>query len=277
MAEMPLPSPQLDGLETPTVGAWTKDKHHYLWRYIDIFTTGMKNSFELHYVDLFAGTGIAKIEDSELLWGSPLLAAQARSKFHRLHLCERDPKKFGALQRRLEAFTQPIPPNLLQGDANEHVASIAAAIPAMGTLSLAFLDPYGLHLNFETIRTLTANHRRVDLLIYFPDRVDILRNFDRYAADAFDTNLDRFLGTDAWRNELKGIATNRRGEVILKIYQDRLRSIGYEFSDSVRISRRDDVPLYQLVFCSRHVLGAKFWKEIKKTEPDGQRQLNFGD
>ena len=52
-----LPSPKDDDLYIPTVGEWSRDKHYFLMRYIDAFTTSMKNKKwqGLHYIDLFAG------------------------------------------------------------------------------------------------------------------------------------------------------------------------------------------------------------------------------
>jgi len=70
-----LPLPKDDGFDIPTVGQWSHDKHYFLWRYIDAFTNAMKNKWELHYVDLFAGSGVEKLEDSgQLEWGSPMFS-----------------------------------------------------------------------------------------------------------------------------------------------------------------------------------------------------------
>ena len=88
-----LPVPEDDGLLTPEVGDWSRDKHHFLWRYLNAFTTAMRNKAwaGLHYIDLFAGAGIERLKGSgELDWGSPLLAAQAKHPFAQLHLCEKN-------------------------------------------------------------------------------------------------------------------------------------------------------------------------------------------
>lgn len=66
--------PQDDGLYIPTVGQWSSQKHYFLRRYINAFTTSMKNKWSaLHYIDLFAGAGIERLKDfRELDWGSPM-------------------------------------------------------------------------------------------------------------------------------------------------------------------------------------------------------------
>ena len=129
------------------------DKHYFLWRYLNAFTTAMgkKNWVGLHYIDLCAGAGIQRLKGSnQLEWGSPLLAAQAKRPFDGLHLCEKSKKKGDALRERLKQFQQPADPQLVAGDANKNVTKIVNVIP-LGALSLAFLDPNGLHLHFSTL------------------------------------------------------------------------------------------------------------------------------
>ena len=99
-----LPPPQDDGLYIPTVGDWSQDKHWFLTRYIDAFTTSMRNKRwkGLHYIDLFAGAGIERLKTSQKLnWGSPMIAAKAPHSFSRLHLCEKNKRKYDALVTRV--------------------------------------------------------------------------------------------------------------------------------------------------------------------------------
>jgi three-Cys-motif partner protein len=162
-----LPPPEEDGHYIPVVGPWSADKHHFLRRYIDAFTTSMRDKKwkGLHYIDLFAGAGIERLRGDGLDWGSPLIAAQARFKFAQIHCCEKNRRSFDALQARLARYRQPADPQVLRGDANKRVVEIIETLP-LGCLSLAFLDPYGLHLHLETLRHLAA--RRTDLIIFSP-------------------------------------------------------------------------------------------------------------
>ena len=112
-----LRTPSDDGLYISKVGLWSIHKHYFLRRYIDVFTTGMKDRGwkGLHYIDLFAGPGIEKIKTTGALeWGSPLIAAQARFSFAQLHLCELKKNKFTALEKRLASFPQPEQPQLIR-------------------------------------------------------------------------------------------------------------------------------------------------------------------
>src|SRR4030042_4964328 len=104
-----LPPPNDDGLYIPTVGEWSQHKHYFLTRYIDAFTTSMSNKKwqSLHYIDLFAGAGIERLRTSRKLdWGSPLISAKAPRKFDRLHLCEKNKRKYNALRSRIGVIRQ---------------------------------------------------------------------------------------------------------------------------------------------------------------------------
>jgi three-Cys-motif partner protein len=271
-----LEPPADDGLVIPKVGEWSAHKHYFLRRYIDVFTTGMKNRgwSGLHYIDLFASAGIEQLKsDGSLEWGSPLIAAQAPNQFARLHLCELKQRRFDALAKRIERFPQPTAPQLIRGDANVAVHEITQAIPE-GTLSLAFLDPTGLHLHFETLRVLASANRRIDLVIFFPDHLDALRNW-KINLEQPDSNLDRVLGTGEWRSRAEGISKARWGEMLRKLYQQQIRTLGYESFDVERISIPTGQPLYVLMFASKHERGGDFWRKIAGKKPSGQRSFDW--
>lgn len=125
-----LPPPKDDGLFIPTVGEWSHNKHWFLMRYIDAFTTSMKNKKwrSLHYIDLFAGGGIERLETSQKLdWGSPMIAVKAPYPFDRLHLCEKNKRKYNALVSRIGKIRPDY--QLLDGDANRKIWEIVKEIP----------------------------------------------------------------------------------------------------------------------------------------------------
>ena len=269
-----LPPPKDDGLVIPEVGDWSKDKHHFLQRYLDAFTTAMKDKQwqGLHYIDLFAGAGIERLEKSRQLdWGSPLLAAQTRYPFTRLHLCEMMQDKCEALRERVGRFSLPQEPQILYGDVNKRVAEILAEIPE-GTLSLAFLDPYGLHLDFATVELLSRH--RSDLIVFFPDHLDALRNWELYEAKP-NSNLDRFMGTRDWPAVLRSTPKQQWAEKLRDLYLAQLKTLGYAESafERICVGKR---PLYLLIFCSRHRVATKLWRRIASKHADGQRLFDFG-
>jgi len=268
-----LAPPKDDALYIPVVGQQSKDKHFFLNNYIGIFTTSMRRKWKLHYVDLFAGAGMEKLKDSgQINWGSPLIAANTRFPFQRLHLCEKNRRKFDALESRI---LEILPDSqVLCGDANEKVHAIVGEIENEGSLSLAFLDPYGLDLAFETLRALATI--RADLIIFFPDRLDVLRNWKQYYYDDRESKLDRHLGSDSnWRSVLDNAPPNKRVEHLRSLYVQRLKEkLGYLHVEYERIPTHGR-PLYYLVFCSRSELGARFWRDICRNKRDGQKTFRF--
>ena len=225
----------------------------------------------LHYIDLFAGSGVERIKETgELEWGSPLIAVQVRYPFNFLHLCEKDKEKYDALSQRISRYHSNV--QLINADANEIVGKIISQLPPR-TLSLAFLDPYGLHLNFETVSILSS--RRVDFILFFPDRLDMIRNWRAYYFENNESGLDKFLGDGVdWRQTLESVSKERYADELLKLYQNQLVKLGYKHFDPKRISMRGR-PLYRLIFCCKDPTGLKLWHNISLKEPDGQRTFDW--
>lgn len=269
-----LSQPQPDGLFTPEVRSWSRDKHHFLHRYLDAFTTAMKkkNWSGLHYIDLFAGAGIEYVENYGLDWGSPLIAARQRYKFTQMHLCELTKKKFDALDKRLQNFEFEIAPQIICGDSNEKVSEITSTIPK-SALTVAFLDPYGLHLNLDTIKHLPT--RNIDLIIFFPDHIDALRNWKIVYEDNQLSNLDLVLGTDKWRDIRIEHPPDKWANELTKLYQQQLRTLGFQYFEYERITRLNGAPLYKLIFCTKHPTGLHIWAKVATSKPGGQRSFDF--
>jgi three-Cys-motif partner protein len=200
-----------------------------------------------------------------------MIAAKAPHPFDRLHLCEKNKRKYEALTTRIAKLRPDS--QILHGDANDKVHEIVKDIPQR-TLSLAFLDPYGLHLDYETLRTLSVI--RADLIVFFPDHLDALRNWERNYLDNPDSNLDRCLGLGAdWRSLLNNAPKQRRAELLRNLYVDQLKNqLGYTEFEFERVSFRNH-PLYILIFCSRDKLASKLWRAISEKKADGQRTFRF--
>jgi three-Cys-motif partner protein len=269
-----LPEPRDDGLIVRPVGPWSQDKHYFLRRYIDAFTVAMRNKpwSGLHYIDLFCGPGIEFVKEKGLDWGSPLIAAQSPIPFARLHLCDINRKYHDTLAKRLHNFKQPQSPQLICGDTNQIVEQVITTIPNK-SLSIAFLDPTGLHLQFKTLRSLST--RRVDFIIFFPDHLDALRNWRKVYAGKPDSNLDLVLGGAPWRGQLENAPREKWAQVLRDLYVNQIRGLGYEHFAFERISMPNGRLLYQLIFCSRDNTGLKIWNGISRSKPGGQQSLDF--
>jgi three-Cys-motif partner protein len=268
-----------DGLPTRSVQHWTQDKLIFWNRYIHITTTAMVGNpawrAGLIYVDLFGGPGICTLKETrKRIPGSPLIAAHAPKPFERIIVCEKDPELANACNIRLQTSPARKRFSVLEGDCNNLVESVGAMIPDRA-LTLAFIDPTGLHARFETIAALSGRGR-VDLLLLFADAYDIQRNVEVYYQDP-NSNLDQVLGPGSdWRAQWDGL-DNRNSTNVRKMFADiyknqLLRHLKYRvFGEHQMRSVRG--ALYRLIYASKHERGLDFWEKATHKDPGGQGRL----
>lgn len=138
---------------------------------------------------------------------------------------------------------------------------------------MAFADPFGLHLDFETVCKLAEC--RCDLIILLADNMDALRNWATYYMDNPDSTLDRFMGEQGWRELLSGTSTDRQARALRERYQSRLGELGYKHFAHERVQNSRGHDIYTLLYSSRSKVGLKFWHEAAKVDEGGQRRLEF--
>jgi hypothetical protein len=99
-----------DGLLLPEVGEWSERKYRLIASYAAMFATAMRGKWKTRtYVDLFAGAGRAKIKGSQrIVATSATLALDVPHPFDGYVLCELDPRKAEALQRRVARIVQKL-------------------------------------------------------------------------------------------------------------------------------------------------------------------------
>lgn len=252
----------VDGLTVRPSGPWIYRKHFYLKRYADIFTRGMQRKWVLTYIDLFAGPGRCLIESTGTETdGSPLIALNY--DFSSYVFVESHPRDLDALKERCSNSPKSAQIKFILGDCNTVIDQIHPR-----ELSLAFIDPTGIDIRFDTLRTLTKN-RRVDLLINIQFGMDIKRNFGRYLKMKTKSELDLFLGGNVSWDDLK---TPRDA---IRIYKNQIKELGYstvEYKDMV-VRNVKNAPMYFLLFASKNPRGLYFWKEITAKDEMGQYEM----
>jgi three-Cys-motif partner protein len=263
-----------DGLPARPSGAWVLDKKDYVERYLAIFTKGVSSKWggKLAYVDFFAGPGKNIIrETGEEVDGSPLLALER--DFGRYVFVD-VPEILVTLRMRLRNHPKLQRISFIEGDCNLVIDDVLKALPA-NHLTLAFIDPTGLQIRFDTIRRLVQN-RKIDLLMTIQFGMGIQMNLPQYIKSQGEA-LTGFLGNTEWRNDVEKAGTVfQAGRRILDRYMAQLRTLGYLDTKDREIVRNDqNMLLYFVVMASRHALGEKFWREVTKIAPSGQRRFNL--
>jgi three-Cys-motif partner protein len=288
--------PVSDGLPARNSGEWVKEKLFYVKRYIDVFEVAMRGKSWRRriFIDLFAGPGKCVIRDTnEHLLGSPLIALQTQYPFTDYYFSDLDRGNIDALRQRTANCSVPKGNvHFLLGDANRKVMDVITEIRrfdkqyidgVLPCLNLAFLDPEGLELEWETIAQL-ATMNRMDLIIHYSQN-GLTRNLDKCYVTEKETIVDKFFGDRKWRNVYK-VALSKRESIgihraLIDFYKSKLSDLGYVvINDSDEIAReplirntQKNAPLYRLIFASKHPLGNKIWNEVTKKDLHGQSKL----
>jgi three-Cys-motif partner protein len=290
--------PEEDGLLARESGEWVKEKLFYVKRYIDAFEVAMRDKTWRRriFIDLFAGPGKCTIREiKEIVLGSPLLALQTPYPFTDYYFVDMEQQNIDVLTKRSQTSSVPNEyVHILIGDANQRVKEIVADIAKIDKqfikgllpcLSLAFLDPEGLELEWKTVETL-AQMNRMDLIIHYSQN-GLTRNMDRCYASQDETVVDRFFGDRNWRQVYKNVSEKKEiigiHRALIDYYKSKLSKLGYVvINDSEEIAReplirntKRNAPLYRLIFASKHPLGNKIWNEVTKKDVYGQGRLQL--
>ncbi len=271
------PDPLPDGHPVQCVGAWALDKHHYVGRYIGATRAARKKflppagSGGAAYIDLFAGPGRARINDTgQVVDGSPLLAlAHTEAPFTQLVLCDLDADNVAALQARTSGGATEV--SVFRGDANRDISKITAAIPRYG-LNVALVDPFRpSDLKWSTIAEL-AKFERMDLIVNFGTGF-IRRNLFEETKPEYGKVIDAMLPPGfPWRDRVRSLQDAAK---LIDCFREALGGLGYDQSRvrHIEIRNKTNTVMYHLVFASKKGLGTQIWNSIAKSPPDGQREL----
>ena len=122
----------------------------------------------------------------------------------------------------------------------------------------------------------------MDLIIYYSE-YGLNVNFKNCYQAKNETAIDRFFGTDLWRNIYEN--WNSKGPLIgihrelIDLYKSNLLSLGYkdirdqEGGCEPIMRNSNDAPLYRLIYASKHKRGNDFWNKVTERDPYGNRRL----
>ena len=119
-------------------------------------------------VDLFAGSGLVRIKDTESVRvpGSACYAGSV-SKFGGIVCVEKDEDRCALLTERLRTAAPNARVEVINGDCNEKICSVADWIDAhfKRPMVLVLVDPEGLQINGRTLKVLSDRFERCDFII----------------------------------------------------------------------------------------------------------------
>jgi three-Cys-motif partner protein len=258
------------------VGPWASTKYRKIGYYSSMFSSSMKRKWDCRvYMDLFAGPGKCRVEETgEILPGSPLLALGVADPYDKYVFCEKDPESMEALRLRVKRYFGERDVSFIQGDVNDTLDTLLSEIPrfscAYKGLSFCFVDPCKMgDLELAALRAISEN-LYVDFLVLIPTYMDINRNEYIYARN--DCNaLDRYLGTDTWRQRWQDPNWRFKefGIFVADEFCRQMQNLGYiyegpEDMELVRTDTGNNLQLYHLAFFSKSRLALSFWRETKR-------------
>ncbi|MDB4950565.1 MAG: Three-Cys-motif partner protein [Gemmatimonadetes bacterium] len=269
-----------DGHYRPEIKAHSLEKIRRHNFYSALFSKSMRKKWANRvYIGLYAGAGRALIQPgSELVETSAVSVFRQEVPFTKYIFVDSDRRCIDALRARIDAIPAAFDVTLIHKEVNCAVPDIVRAMPRFspatgeGMISLCFVDPFRVDLNFEVIRQLSRY--TMDFLVMLPLGYDLRRNLRHYLTADVDNRVAALIDSPNWREEWRKSREPDRHFVrfILKKFDKKMETLGYrqrKWEDTVTVKVTGmGVYLYSLAFYSKHELGEQFWKTtIAGTEP----------
>ena len=273
-------------------GNWTEEKLEILKRYLDAYTTALKDQpFHLIYVDAFAGEGQWRPDTSDTdelfasslayMWedyndfgqvrdGSARIALTIENKpFDHFLFIEKDVGRCETLKELQDEFPHRSI-EIRNEDANEALISFCDRLGPYER-AVVFLDPFATEVSWETVAKIAAT-KKIDCWMLFPLSA-IARQMprDREPPEAWASNLDRIFGGREFWHEIyytltfatvffeEEQVTRRPGGSgqIADVYRTRLEEVFEQVAPTRRIFRNSrNSPMFELFFAASNRRGA---------------------
>jgi three-Cys-motif partner protein len=250
------------------IGYWSEIKldivEKYALQYSKILASRKNPEFHHVYIDAFAGSGkhISRTTGGSVR-GSPQIALDIIPPFKEYFFIDIDGDKVAELNRIVSSRPEA---HVLKGDCNSKL--ITEVFPRVRFedyhRGLCLLDPYGLDLSWEVIKT-AGQMMSIDMFLNFPV-MDMNRNVlwkDPSGVDEADVlRMNAFWGDESWSKiayrptlnlfgEIVGIKENNR--TIALAFKKRLKEVaGFKYvSNPMPMRNLRGATIYYLFFASQ--------------------------
>lgn len=266
------------GVEFDWVGYWSEVKLDIIKEYASAYSKILSaNKFYHVYIDAFAGpgTGFSKTT-GELILGSPLKALlEVGPLFREYHFIDIDEDKAALLEQVVGTIENV---HVHPGDCNSIL--LDKVFPSVRyedyRRGLCVLDPYGLHLNWEIIRT-AGQMRSIEIFLNFPV-MDMNRKVIWHDPEGVHPSdiarMNAFWGDDSWREiaytKSQGLfgwfLEKQPNEVIAEAFRRRLIEVaGFkEVPEPMPMRNSNRAIVYYLFFASQRSVASDIVRKIFK-------------
>jgi three-Cys-motif partner protein len=264
------------------IGYWSEIKldiiNQYAKAYSQILSSQIlpnQRTFHYVYIDAFAGSGkhFSKTTKS-LVSGSPEIALNTKPPFKEYYFIDIDGEKVAELNKIVIKRPEA---HVLQGDCNSKLLTdvFPKVMYKNYRRGLCLLDPYGLDLNWEVIKT-AGQMKSIEIFLNFPV-MDMNRNVlwrNPEGVDPVDIKrMNTYWGDESWKDIAYHQTPNLFGEVvgikednrtIALAFQKRLKEVAKFKYAPEPIPMRNSIGriVYYLFFASQNQKGEEIAKYI---------------
>jgi three-Cys-motif partner protein len=257
------------------IGYWSEIKLEILEKYARPYNRILlANRLHPFYIDGFAGAGhhLAKGSD-RVIEGSPTRALGVEPPFEAFHFVDSDDARIARL-KEISAGRSNV--HVYHGDCNDVLVN--QVFPAISferrERALCILDPYGLHLNWETILLAGRSHV-IEIFLNFPvmdmNRNVLWRDSDR-VSELHRQRMSRFWGDSSWENAAyqttPGLFEEMRAKTsndeVAEAFRERLKQVaGFKHVPAPMPMRNTKGAIvYYLFFAAQQQTADKIGKDI---------------
>ncbi len=262
------------------IGYWSEVKLDIIRDYASEYTKILSKRPEIRgfaYVDAFAGAGVhISKETGEFVLGSPLNALAVTPPFSHHYFIDLKSVRVDELKSALAGRADA---SVWHGDCNDIL--LREVFPRVRyedyQRALCLLDPYGLHLSWEVIRT-AGRMRSVEVFLNFPV-MDMNMNVLWRQPDLVDPDqaarMTRYWGDESWRDAVYKPApdlfnpdrvekVDDANRAIAQAFRARLKTeAGFAFvPDPIAMRNSNGATIYYLFFASQRPVAARIVEHI---------------
>ncbi|MBE9585558.1 three-Cys-motif partner protein TcmP [Mucilaginibacter sp. JRF] len=269
-------------------GNWTEAKMKIVVDYAKAYLTIMNKQpwVKTLYFDGFAGSGlIEKNEAEDAIKGTALriLDIDEPKPFDLYYFVEKDEKNKKALENKVSIEYPKKKAFVVQDDCNAKLLDMARYLQKNKNFrALAFIDPYGMSVNWNSIEALKG--LGIDFWILVPTGLGVNRLLTKSGEidDGWLNKLEQFLGisrTDVYnRFYKKDIVNTLFGELEIlnkekaaiekasKLYSERLKTVFEYVSEPFVMRNKTNSIMYHFMMATNNPSGLKIANEVIKPQ-----------
>jgi three-Cys-motif partner protein len=270
------------------IGRWSEEKLDLLAKYLKAYSVIMNEQKEswlraYYYIDAFAGSvrPRAKEDEQRYIDGSPLRALQTEPRFDGYWFVDVSPRRIERIQGLREEFSDCLI-DVRRGNCNEVLCNeIVPQLPySSKQRAFVFLDPYGLQVDWETVREL-ADTRTCDIFVNFSIMgVTRLLPRDQNPEPEVVEQLSKVMGSTDWISQIYQEPESTqlplfgdsdeptvsrdtiKSEWLARLYTEQLRSLFPHVSRPVLMRNSTNSVLYALCLASHNNTAIKITNDI---------------